>query len=361
MTRYILRRLLSLIPVLLGISVLVFSFLRLIPGDPALAMLGERANEENLRRVREEMGLDRPLFLDLQPLAVARYNPAVALQAGWQPFRSQYLLFMGRVLRGDLGTSVHSRQPVREELFRRLPATIELAFAAMLVAMLVGIPAGINAATHHNSPFDYGSMVVALIGVSMPIFWLGLMLVWAFAVLNHWLPVGGRMDTILALDFKTPTGFMVLDAILSKRTDLVVDALRHLVLPAVVLGTIPMAIIARMTRAAMLEVLRQDYVRTATAKGLTRRLVVLRHALKNALLPVVTVIGLQVGLLLGGAVLTETIFAWPGVGRWIYDAISARDYAIVQGAILVLALIFVLVNLAVDLSYALLDPRIRYE
>lgn len=361
MIRYTIRRLLSLIPVLLGISVLVFLFLRLIPGDPALAMLGERATPESVARIRAEMGLDRPLFFDIQPLQQAGYNPVAAARAGWRPLDSQYFRFLGRILRGDLGTSVHSRQPVMQEVRQRLPATMELALGAILVAVLIGIPAGIIAATRYNSVFDYASMLVALIGVSMPVFWLGLMLVWFFGVQRDWLPVGGRLDAIMAFDLEAKTRFMLLDTLATGNLMLFWDAIKHLILPSVALGTIPMAIIARMTRASMLEVMSQDYIRTAKAKGLREQTVIIRHALKNAFLPVITVIGLQVGVLLGGAVLTETIFSWPGMGRWIYDAIIARDYPIVQGAILVLATIFVLVNLLVDLSYAFLDPRIRYD
>lgn len=361
MISYTIRRLLSLIPVLIGISVLVFLFLRLIPGDPALAMLGERATPESVARIRAEMGLDRPLFLDLQPLQEAGFNPIAAARAGWRPLDSQYFIFLGRILRGDLGTSVHSRQPVMQEVRQRLPATMELAFGAIFVAVLIGIPAGVIAATRYNSIFDYVSMLVALIGVSMPVFWLGLMLIWVFGVQRNWLPVGGRLDAVLAFDLQAKTRFMLLDTLSTGDPKMVWDAIKHLILPSVVLGTIPMAIIARMTRASMLEVMGQDYIRTAKAKGLRERAVIIRHALKNAFLPVITVIGLQVGVLLGGAVLTETIFSWPGMGRWIYDAIIARDYPIVQGAILVLAVIFVLINLLVDLSYAFLDPRIRYD
>jgi peptide/nickel transport system permease protein len=334
MVRYIIRRFLTIIPVLLGVSVLVFSFIRLIPGDPATAMLGERATAESVARVRQQLGLDRPIH-------------------------EQYLIYVSRALRGDLGTSVLRQEPVTRELIRRFPATIELSLGAILFALLVGIPSGILSATRRGSWIDSLSMLLALTGVSMPIFWLGLMLSFLFAVLLHWLPTSGRLTA--TVQYQPLTNLVLLDSLLQGNGTLLVDALRHLVLPAVALGTIPMAIIARMTRSAMLETLGQDYIRTAQAKGLRQRTVILRHALRNALLPVITVVGLQVGILLAGAILTETIFAWPGIGRWIVEAIYARDYPIVQGVTLFIASIFVLVNLTVDVLYAFVDPRIHYE
>ncbi|HIQ06470.1 MAG TPA: ABC transporter permease, partial [Anaerolineae bacterium] len=294
MGQYILRRLLHMVPVLFGVSVLVFSFVHLIPGDPAVAMLGERASEENVTRIREQLGLDKPLY-------------------------QQYLIFIGRFARGDLGRSIHSRNPISDELKRRFPATAELSLSAITIAVLLGIPAGIISAIKRNSIFDNLSMVGALMGVSMPIFWLGLMLLWLFAVKIPWFPTGTRLDVDIHLE--TRTNLYVLDSLLTGNWEALVNSLKHLILPSIALGTIPLATIARMTRSAMLEVLGQEYVRTAKAKGLPPRLVILRHALRNALLPVVTVIGLQVGLLLSGAILTETIFSWPGIGKWIYDAI----------------------------------------
>lgn len=334
MLSYIIKRVLGVIPVLLCVSMLVFGFLRLIPGDPALIMLGERATEANIARVREQLGLNKPLH-------------------------EQYLTFLGNALRGDLGRSVLRQEPVVQEIIRRFPATIELALAAMFIALLIGIPAGVISAVRRGSLFDAGSMLVALTGVSMPIFWLGLMLIYLFAVVLHVLPTGGRLDA--GAQFKPITNLLLLDALLLGNTQLFFQALRHLALPALALGTIHMAIIARMTRSSMLEVLSQDYIRTAQAKGLRERTVVVRHALRNAWLPIITVVGLQVGRLLSGAILTETVFSWPGIGRWLVDAIYARDYPIVQGVTLFIALIFVVVNLSVDILYALVDPRIRFD
>ena len=334
MLRYIIRRFLTIIPVLLGVSILVFGFIRLIPGDPATVMLGERATPESVARVRQQLGLDKPVY-------------------------QQYLIYVSHALRGDLGMSILRQEPVTRELVRRFPGTIELSLGAILFATLVGVPSGILSATRRGSWIDSLSMLIALTGVSMPIFWLGLMLSFAFAVLLHWLPTSGRLTA--TMEYDPITNLVILDSLLQGNLHLLLDGLRHLVLPAVALGTIPMAIIARMTRSAMLEVLSQDYIRTAQAKGLPQRTVILRHALRNALLPVITVVGLQVGILLAGAILTETIFAWPGIGRWIVEAIYARDYPIVQGVTLFIAGIFVLVNLTVDVLYAFVDPRIHYE
>lgn len=342
MTRYIIKRLLTIVPVLIGISMLVFAFIRLIPGDIATSMLGERATPEQVAVLRAELGLNKPLY-------------------------EQYVIYAGKVLHGDLGKSVMRGDPVTQDLLRRFPATVELAVAAIIVALVVGIPAGVISAVRRNSVFDNASRLVALAGVSMPIFWLGLMLSWFFGVQLHLLPTGGRLTVTLAVpppDFfghVFRTNSYILDSILTGNVPVLVDALRHLVLPAVALGTIPMAIIARMTRSSMLEVMNQDYIRTASAKGLPERMVVTRHALKNALLPVVTVVGLQVGRLFSGAILTETIFGWPGIGSWLYDAIVARDFPIVQGTTMFIATIFVLANLLVDVLYAVLDPRIHYD
>jgi peptide/nickel transport system permease protein len=332
--RYAVRRALTVIPVLLGVSILVFSFIHLIPGDPALTMLGERATPEKVEEVRRQLGLDRPI-------------------------PEQYLIYLGKILRGDLGMSIVRGDPVLTDLLRRFPATVELATSAIFLALLLGIPVGIVSAVWRNSLMDSLSRVWALAGVSMPIFWLGLMLAWVFGVQLKWLPTGFRLDTDTA--FEPWSNFVVLDAALQGNWAALRDALRHLILPAVALATIPLAVIARMTRASMLEVLSQEYIRTAEAKGLTQAAVILRHALRNALLPVLTVVGLQVGHLLAGAILTETIFSWPGIGLWVYESIESRDYAIVQGASLFIAVIFVVVNLITDVLYAIADPRIKYD
>jgi peptide/nickel transport system permease protein len=313
-------------------------------------MLGEHAAKDNVERIREQLGLNRPLFLDPEALKQGDVK-------GF--FDTQYIRYLGRLLRGDLGNSIHRRIPINETLKERFPATIELAVLAMVIAVVVGIPAGIMAAARRNTAVDFGTTIGALIGVSMPIYWLGLMLIMLFGVALHWLPTGGRLSPAIRLE--TVTNFYVLDSIITGNTEALVDSLKHLALPALALATIPLAIIARMTRSSMLEVLQEDYIRTAHAKGLREQVVLRRHALKNAFLPVITIIGLQTGALLAGAVLTETIFSWPGIGKWVYDAILARDYPIVQGGVLLVALIFVGVNLLVDLSYAFLDPRIHYE
>jgi peptide/nickel transport system permease protein len=329
---YVLRRLALLVPTLLGMSILTFSLIHLVPGDPAQVMLGERATPEAIANLRLELGLDRPLYV-------------------------QYGRFLGGLLTGDLGRSLKTREKIVVEMAERFPATFELALAAILFAALFGVTAGILAARWRRSFFDVFVMAGSLAGVSMPIFWLGLLMILLFSVRLGWLPLAGRLDPMLAVP--RATGFLLVDTLLAGKPLAFLDALRHLVLPAVVLGTIPLAVIARMTRAAVLDVLTQDYVRTAWAKGLSEARVLLVHVLKNALIPTITVIGLQFGYLLGGAVLTETIFAWPGVGRWLVLAVAARDFRAVQGGVLLLATVFVLVNLLVDLLYAVADPRIR--
>ena len=334
MGRYAVRRSLTIVPVLLGVSILVFSFIHLIPGDPALTMLGERATPEKVAEVRARLGLDRPI---------------------WQ----QYVLYVGHALRGDLGVSIVRGDPVASDLLRRFPATVELAVAAIVVAIALGIPIGVASAVYRNSPLDSLARLGALTGVSMPIFWLGLVLAWFFGVQLRILPTGFRLASGSA--FVPWTNFVILDALLQGDWTSLADALRHLVLPALALATIPLAVIARMTRASLLEVLSREYIRTAEAKGLSRRAVILRHALRNALLPVLTVVGLQVGRLLAGAILTETIFSWPGIGLWVYESIESRDYAIVQGVSLFIAVIVVGVNLVTDVLYAAVDPRIKYE
>jgi peptide/nickel transport system permease protein len=332
--QYAVRRALTVIPVLLGVSILVFGFIHMIPGDPAQTMLGERATPEKIAAVRERLGLDLPIY-------------------------EQYFLYLKKLLRGDLGVSIVRGDPVATDLLRRFPATVELAISAVCLAILLGIPVGIVSAVWRNTMVDSVSRVWALVGVSMPIFWLGVMLAWIFGVQLRWLPIGFRLDTGTA--FQPWTNLVILDTVLQGNWAALLDALRHLVLPACALATIPLAIIARMTRASMLEVLSRDYVRTAQAKGLSQATVILQHALRNALLPVLTVVGLQIGRLLAGAILTETIFSWPGIGLWVYEAIESRDYAIVQGASLFIAVIFVTVNLLTDLLYAAVDPRIKYD
>ena len=334
MIGYVVRRVLSAVPVLLGVTILVFSLIHLIPGDPATAMLGERATAVSLARVRASLGLDKPL---------------------WQ----QYLIYMSKVLRGDLGTSILRGDSITGELLIRFPATLELSASSILIALIVGIPAGVFAAVRRNSWFDNGTMLLSLAGVSMPIFWLGLMMQTLFSVMLHWFPTSAQITA--TLEFKAITHFVLIDSIWQGNWVVLLDWLRHLVMPAVALSTIPLATIARMTRSSMLDVLGQDYVRTAWAKGLRFSTVVLKHALRNALLPIVTVAGLLIGTLLSGAVLTETIFSWPGIGRWVFEAIQARDYPIIQGVTLFVTALVVFVNLLVDISYAFLDPRIRLQ
>ena len=335
MGKFILRRILLLIPILLGLSVLVFLFIRLLPGDPAAAILGERATPENIERVRTALGLNRPVH-------------------------EQYFDYLFGLFRGDLGRSFLTNRDVVDDFLQRFPATIELTVAAMVFALGLGIPLGMITAKRRGSWVDQLGTVVSLVGISIPIFFLGLMLKWIFAIQFPILPDSGRIDFI---DYFIPrvTNFMTIDALIAGEPGGFVDALRHLVLPGLALGTIPLAIIMRITRASVVDVLNEDYVRTANAKGLPGGVVDTRHVLRNALLPVVTVIGLQTGLLLGGAILTETIFGWGGVGTWIYDAVRTSDYQIIQSGVLMLAFIFVLVNLLVDVSYAFLNPRIRYS
>jgi len=335
MTHYIIKRLLNLLPVLLGITLLVFLFLHLIPGDPATVLLGERATPEQVETLRKQLGLNQPLPL-------------------------QYLTFINNLFHLDFGTSIISGIPIIDEIKTRFPATFELSLAAMIVAVILGIPAGILAAVYKNRPADNLTMIGSLLGVSMPVYWLGLLLIYLFAITLNWFPPSGRISIEAGLTFQPITGFYILDALLKLDVNLLKDVLSHLILPALTLGTIPLAILARMTRSSLLEVLSQDYIRTARAKGIPEHWVIIRHGLKNALLPVVTIIGLQFGTLLGGAILTETIFSWPGIGSWIYEGILARDYPVVQGGVVVVSVIFVLVNLVVDISYALFDPRITY-
>ena len=332
MLRFVVRRLLLLIPILIGLSVLLFAWVRALPGGPAQALLGERATPDAVAQLNELYGFDRPIL-------------------------QQYVSYLWRVVQGDLGVSTTTRRPVTEELVRLFPATIELSLFALVIAVGLGIPLGYVAARRHLTWVDSSAVLASLLGVTIPVFFLGFILKYIFAVQLAWLPATGRQDPRLFTEH--PTGFYVLDGFLVGRPDAALDAFLHLILPAAALATIPLAIIARITRASVLDVVNEDYVRTADAKGLSQGTITRRHVLRNALLPVVTVIGLQIGLLLSGAVLTETVFAFPGVGSFLVDAISTRDYAVVQGFILVIAVIVVVVNLLVDISYGLIDPRMR--
>ncbi|MGM0899147.1 MAG: ABC transporter permease [Bacillota bacterium] len=334
MLHYIGQRLLQLVPVLLGMTFIVFMIIRAIPGDPAQVILGQQASEEAIKALRTSLGLDNPWYV-------------------------QYFDYLKGLVTGDLGNSLRTRTPVSEEIWPYLAATIELSLFAIIIAVIIGINAGIISAWFQNSWFDYTAMVLALIGVSMPIFWLGLMNQWIFSIELGILPTTGRENVRDPID--SITNFYVFDTIIQGDFSQTATVLKHLVLPGTALATIPMAIIARMTRSSMLEVMRSDYVRTARAKGVKMFWVVYKHALKNAIIPVLTIIGLQMGLLLGGAILTETIFGWPGIGRYIYEAIGFRDYPVIQSGILVVAFIFVMINLFVDLLYGLVDPRIKYD
>lgn len=359
MTQYVIRRVVASIPVLVGILIVTFFLARMIPGDPCKAMLGEKATVEVCERFNREYGLDKPIYVQLG-------------------------IYMGNVLRGDFGASIRFSRPVTLILIERLPTTIELGLISLFIATAVGIPLGIISAVRRNSLIDVFTMIIANIGVSMPVYWLGLMLAYVFALLlkdtPFWLPPTGRLTAGLAsMPFYQVFGWEVaretlqyhvlefianlyiLNALITRDWRILVDAIQHLILPAVALSTIPMSIIARMTRSSMLEVLRLDYVRTARAKGLIERLVILKHALRNAMLPIATVIGLQIGTLFAGAVLTETIFGLAGVGRILFEAITARDFPIIQAFTVVIALGYVGINLLVDISYVFIDPRIRLE
>ncbi|MCW2616419.1 MAG: peptide transporter permease [Frankiales bacterium] len=332
MLKFAVRRLLLLVPILLGLSILVFLFVRALPGGPETALLGERSTPERAAAVRAAYGLDRPVY-------------------------EQYGSYMGKVVQGDFGVSIQTQQPVSDEIKRRFPATVELASAAILFAVVVGIPLGFVAGRRPGSWVDNTSTVGSLLGIAIPVFALGFLLKYVFAVRLGWLPGTGRQDVTITTEH--PTGFYVLDGILTGDLPAAWDALKHLVLPAIALGTIPLAIITRITRAAVQEVSNEDFVRTAEAKGMTKQVVTRRHILRNAMLPVATIIGLQTGLLLSGAILTETVFAFGGMGSFMAAAVFTRDFPVIQGGILFLAVVFVLVNLLVDLSYGIIDPRVR--
>jgi peptide/nickel transport system permease protein len=331
---YIIKRLLQLIPVIIGVTIIAFSLIHLAPGDPARTMLGQHATQQELNEIREKYGLDEPVYV-------------------------QYAIWLNGVLHGDLGRSILTKELVVIEIAERFPNTIELAIAAMLFAIIIGGLAGIISASKQYSITDYTVMGIALFGISMPVFWLGIMLMLIFGVILGWLPIGGRIDLILP--FQRVTGFMVFDSIITGNFKALLSILKPLILPALALGTIPMAMIARVTRSSMLEVLRQDFIRTERAKGLSERVVIYRHAVRNAMVPVVTVIGLNFGLLLAGAILTETVFSWPGLGRLVVEAVYERDYPLVVGCILIFAIVFVIVNLITDILYTYIDPRIKYE
>jgi peptide/nickel transport system permease protein len=334
MFAYTIRRFGALIPVLLGMVFIVFMMIRAIPGNPAQIILGQQASKEAIVALTKQLGLNRP-------------------------WHTQFWEYLTGLVQGNLGVSLKTHVPISEEIWPYLAATLELSLVAMVIAVFVGINAGIVSAWFQNSWFDYVAMVVALIGVSIPIFWLGLMAQYVISIQWDLLPTTGRdniRDPVEAI-----TNLYLIDTLMNGRIDQFIEVIKHLILPGLALGTIPMAIIARMTRSSMLEVMRSDYIRTARAKGMKMFWVVYKHSLKNALIPVVTVIGLQTGLLLGGAILTETIFGWPGIGSYIYDAISSRDYPVIQSGILVVATIFVMINLVVDLLYAAIDPRIKYK
>jgi len=335
MLTYLLRRIALTIPTFLALMFLTFVAIRLVPGDPVEVRMGERGiAPERLAALRHELGLDQPI---------------------WR----QFLDYVWHLAHGDFGVSLATQQKVLTEFFTLFPATLELSFFAMLFAIAIGVPCGVVAAVKRGGVFDQTLMTISLFGYSMPIFWWGLILIMFFSVTLGWTPVSGRID-LIKYDFEQPTGFMLIDAALSGQDGAFLDAVRHLILPAIVLGTVPLGVIARMTRSAMLEVLSEDYVRTARAKGLSPFRVIGLHALRNALLPVVTVIGLSVSGLLAGAVLTETIFSWPGVGKWLIESIFRRDYPALQGGVLLVSAAVILVNLLVDVIYGLVNPRIRH-
>ena len=334
MFRFLLGRLAVLIPTFIGVSIIAFSFIRLLPGDPVMLMSGERVmSQERYEQIQHELGYDRNIVV-------------------------QYLDYLGGILQGDFGSSLVTKQPILSQFFALFPATLELSLCAIIFAVLLGIPAGIFAAVKRGSFFDQTIMGTALVGYSMPIFWWGLLLIILFSGILQWTPVSGRIS--LMYFFPPVTGFMLIDSLLSGQSGAFKSAASHLILPTIVLGTIPLAVIARQTRSAMLEVLGEDYVRTERAKGMPPFRVISVHALRNAMIPVVTTIGLQVGVMLAGAILTETIFSWPGIGKWMVDSVFRRDYPVIQGGLLLIAGIIMMVNLLVDLLYGLINPRIRH-
>lgn len=333
MLRYFFSKLLTFVPTFIGVTLISFAFIRVLPGDPIIVMAGERGiTEERYAELQQQFGFDRPIVV-------------------------QYWDYLTGVLQGDLGESFVTKKPVWDEFFSLFPATMELSIVAITIAVLLGIPAGVIAATHRGKLFDRALMTSALVGYSMPIFWWALLLIIVFSGNLAWTPVSGRID--LLYFFPNVTGFMLIDSLLSGQKGAFSSALSHLILPSIVLATIPLAVIARQTRSAMLEVLSEDYIRTAKAKGLAPVRVNGLHALRNAMIPVITVIGLMVGTLLAGAILTETIFSWPGIGKWMVESISRRDYPVVQGGLLLVAVMVMIVNLIVDVLYGLINPKIR--
>lgn len=335
MFQFVFKRLSLVIPTFIGITLLTFTLIRLIPGDPIEVMAGERGvSPERHAILSAELGLDQPLLI-------------------------QYFNYLSGILHGNLGKSLITKESVVSEFLTLFPATIELAFCATLFAIFVGLPAGIIAAIKRGTVFDHSVMSISLTGYSMPVFWWALLLMLVFSVSLGWTPVSGRIDVVYWID--DITGFMLIDTLLSDEVGAFSSAVSHLILPSIVLGTIPMAVIARMTRSSMLEVLNEDYIRTARSKGIAPWRVILIHALRNALIPIITVIGLQVGILLSGAILTESVFAWPGIGKWLIESIGRRDYPVVQGGILIVACIIIFVNLLVDLTYGIVNPRIRHS
>jgi peptide/nickel transport system permease protein len=332
MLKFVVRRLLLLLPILLGLSILVFLWIRALPGSPATTLLGERATPAQIEAINEQYGLNKPIY-------------------------QQYFSYLGEIVQGNFSSSITTRRPVVDEFKQRFPATIELAVAALMFSICIGVPLGFIAAKRYGTWIDHGSLAASLLGISIPIFFLAIILKYIFAVRLGWLPSVGRMSVLI--DIPHPTNFYTLDALLAGDLNAFWDVIQHLILPAIALGSIPLAITARITRAAVLDVQNEDYIRTARAKGVKPGIVDRRHILRNAMLPIVTIVGLQTGLLLSGAVLTETVFAFPGIGTWLVDAIKAHNYPVLQGGILFIAIVFVIVNLIVDVSYAFLNPRIR--
>ncbi len=338
MFQFIFKRLGILVPTFIGITLLTFIFVHLIPGDPITVIAGERGlSPERHAQLMTQLGLDKPLY-------------------------QQYINYLIGIFHGDLGISFKSQIPVWDEFVPRFKATFELGFCAMLFAICLGIPIGVLAAVKRGSIFDHTAISVSLTGYSMPIFWWGMMLIMLVSVHFNLTPVAGRVSDMLFLDESQPlTGFMLIDTLIWGEEGDFIDAVVHLILPSIVLGTIPLAVIVRMTRSSMLEVLSEDYIRTARAKGVGRMRIILVHALRNAMIPVVTVIGLQVGSMLSGAILTETVFSWPGIGRWLIEALQRRDYPVVQSGVLIVATMIILVNLCVDMLYSIINPRIRHK
>jgi len=346
----LIRRVLGIIPVLLGVTFMVFAINRIVPSNPAVAILGEKGTLESQRQLAEELGLNKPVFFDVAGYR-ATGRPATL-------FDSQYFSYMGDLLTGNLGKSFLTRAPVTDSLKVRFPATFELALFSIIIGSVLGIALGVVAALRRGTWVDTSMLFIAVSGVSFPVFWTAIVLIYLFSVQLGWFPPAGRLDVTSTL--RPITGLFVIDTLLRGEFRLFLNSLHHLVLPAFALGTHAMALIMRMTRSSMLDVLRRDFVRTAASKGVPPLVVVMKHAFRNALVPVVTVMGLSFGSLLSGAILVEAIFNWPGVGSWIFNAITQRDYPVIQGGVLFVAAVFIVLNMLVDLSYVLIDPRIRY-